>query len=181
MRKAVIIAAMAALPAIAFFCNAKGVGGLSANPYEDLCSSNIKGMSAPDAVPLEDPAPKSVAKPMVLAATSKTCSQRCSTTCSASCTTTRGCSSNCKSQTDGCSGSRSVAVPPAAVESGVVPRRQGLPQAVSGVSTNSAAAETGYWLSNTGKRHNKTCRYYKATRGQFCGPSGGTACAICGG
>jgi len=36
--------------------------------------------------------------------TSATCSQRCSTTCSKSCTTTRGCSSSCKKQTDGCGG-----------------------------------------------------------------------------
>lgn len=35
---------------------------------------------------------------------SKTCSQRCSTSCSVSCTTTRGCSSQCKVQTDGCGG-----------------------------------------------------------------------------
>src|SRR5687767_13391369 len=42
-----------------------------------------------------------------LLAASKTCSQRCSTSCSVSCTTTRGCSSNCKRQTDGCGGSGS--------------------------------------------------------------------------
>jgi len=35
---------------------------------------------------------------------SKTCSQRCSTTCSVSCTTTRGCSTRCKAQTEGCGG-----------------------------------------------------------------------------
>jgi len=39
-----------------------------------------------------------------LLVSSKTCSQRCSTRCSVSCTTTRGCSSQCKVQTDGCGG-----------------------------------------------------------------------------
>jgi len=37
-------------------------------------------------------------------ADSKTCSRRCSQRCSTTCTTTRGCSSRCKSYTEGCSG-----------------------------------------------------------------------------
>lgn len=182
MRKAVYIAAIAVLPAIAFLCSAKGTAGLSENPYDGLYSSNIKGMSAPDAVPLDDPAPeKKVAKPMVLAATSKTCSQRCSTTCSTSCTTTRGCSSSCKSQTDGCSGDNVVTPPPAAKPSGVIPGSQNRTSATSGVSTNAVSIETGYWITTSGKRHNKSCRYYKTAKGRFCGPADGSACGICGG
>ena len=38
-----------------------------------------------------------------------------------------------------------------------------------------------YWLSNSGKRHNRTCRYYKKVDGQPCGPNEGTACKLCGG
>jgi DNA uptake protein ComE-like DNA-binding protein len=49
-----------------------------------------------------NPAPGPM-KPVPVA--SKTCSQRCSTRCSVSCTTTRGCSSSCKAQTEGCGGS----------------------------------------------------------------------------
>jgi hypothetical protein len=48
-------------------------------------------------------------------------------------------------------------------------------------AVNAVSKETGYWLSTTGKRHNKNCRYYKATRGQFCGSDDGTPCGICGG
>lgn len=62
-------------------------------------------MSAPDIafadVSLEAP---EEAVAFVMAADSKTCSQRCSTRCSVGCTTTRGCSSRCKVQTDGCGG-----------------------------------------------------------------------------
>ena len=44
-----------------------------------------------------------------------------------------------------------------------------------------AEAETGYWLSATGKRHNSKCRYYKKTKGIPCKAGDGTACKACGG
>ena len=44
----------------------------------------------------------------VYAAASKTCSRTCSKKCSNSCTTTRGCSSRCKTYTEGCSGGGST-------------------------------------------------------------------------
>lgn len=39
-----------------------------------------------------------------------------------------------------------------------------------------------YWLStNSNKRHNSTCRWYKNSRGKACPSTQGTACKICGG
>jgi hypothetical protein len=38
-----------------------------------------------------------------------------------------------------------------------------------------------YWLSNSGKRHNKKCRYYNGSQGRPCGPGEGTPCKLCGG
>ena len=38
-----------------------------------------------------------------------------------------------------------------------------------------------YWMSGTGKRHNKNCRYFGTGRGHACGPNEGVACKICGG
>jgi hypothetical protein len=67
--------------------------------------------------------------------------------------------------------------PPAAI-----PRTAVRTSLVAGVSTNSpTAAETGYWITGTGKRHNKSCRYYKTSSGKFCTSTEGTACLICGG
>jgi cell shape-determining protein MreC len=48
--------------------------------------------------------------------------------------------------------------------------------------TSSDQQETGYWMTiSSGKRHNKTCRYYKGSKGRFCKPDEGVACKICGG
>jgi len=45
-----------------------------------------------------------------------------------------------------------------------------------------ASASEGYWLSNSShKRHNSSCRYYKASSGSPCSQSDGTPCKICGG
>ena len=42
--------------------------------------------------------------------------------------------------------------------------------------------DTGYWLTTSShKRHNKTCRFYKASRGRPCKPDEGIPCKICGG
>jgi len=39
-----------------------------------------------------------------------------------------------------------------------------------------------YWLtSSSGVRHNDSCRYYKKSKGNPCGPDAGTACKVCGG
>ena len=38
-----------------------------------------------------------------------------------------------------------------------------------------------YWLSETGKRHNNTCKYYRNCKGRECGSNEGTACKVCGG
>lgn len=42
---------------------------------------------------------------------------------------------------------------------------------------------TGYWLNTeTGTRHNPSCRYYQHTsKGKPCGPDDGTPCGTCGG
>ena len=86
------------------------------NPYLEIYQKSIQRMGAPDI--LGDIAPDATASELRLAVllasgTSKTCSQRCSTTCSNSCTTTRGCSSQCKVQTDGCGGGGTPVRPPA--------------------------------------------------------------------
>ena len=42
--------------------------------------------------------------------------------------------------------------------------------------------DTGYWLTTSShKRHNKTCRFYKASKGRPCKPDEGIPCKICGG
>jgi hypothetical protein len=38
-----------------------------------------------------------------------------------------------------------------------------------------------YWISGTGKRHNRKCRYFGTGKGHACGPNEGVACKICGG
>lgn len=42
---------------------------------------------------------------------------------------------------------------------------------------------SGYWInSSSGKRHNKSCRWYGNTKnGRACGPNDGSPCGICGG
>jgi micrococcal nuclease len=80
------------------------------NPYQDIYQRSVQQMGVPDS--LGESIPDSTAAQLnktilLVAAGSKTCSQRCSTTCSTSCTTTKGCSSNCKKQTDGCGGGSS--------------------------------------------------------------------------
>jgi len=48
--------------------------------------------------------------------------------------------------------------------------------------TSTDQQETGYWITtSSSKRHNKNCRYYKNSKGRFCGPNDGIACKICGG
>jgi hypothetical protein len=52
----------------------------------------------------------------------------------------------------------------------------------SAVSSALAGQETGCWLTaSSNKRHNSTCRYFKATKGRSCGPDEGIPCKICGG
>jgi hypothetical protein len=95
------------------------------NPYEAIARRHIAGLSTQDQsldFELQKDWTFSASTPQ----SSKTCSTRCSTSCSASCTTTRGCSSNCKRQSDGCGGSGVSAPPrtspsPPPTASGVVP------------------------------------------------------------
>jgi hypothetical protein len=51
------------------------------------------------------------------------------------------------------------------------------------VDTSAATrdASQGHWISGTGKRHNKNCRYYGTGSGHPCGPNDGVPCKICGG
>jgi hypothetical protein len=56
--------------------------------------------------------------------------------------------------------------------------------AVQSPPTSSPAvqdASQAYWLSSTGKRHNKSCRYYGTGRGRPCGSNEGVPCKLCGG
>lgn len=74
------------------------------NPYEALYLKSISQMGEPDELVLAERDPRGSTKQPILLAASKTCSQRCSTRCSVSCTTTKGCSTSCKTMTDGCGG-----------------------------------------------------------------------------
>ena len=44
-----------------------------------------------------------------------------------------------------------------------------------------AAEEKTYWISSTGKTHNKNCRYYRACKGHASDTPSGVNCKICGG
>jgi len=85
------------------------------NPYEDIYQRSLERMSSPDVLgeAIADLTAPQLNKTILLAAgTSRTCSQRCSTRCSVSCTTTRGCSTLCKKQTEGCGGWNPPVEPP---------------------------------------------------------------------
>ena len=41
--------------------------------------------------------------------------------------------------------------------------------------------ESGFWLSDTGKRHNAGCQYFRKSKGKPCGANEGAACKVCGG
>lgn len=43
------------------------------------------------------------------------------------------------------------------------------------------AEEKAYWISSTGKTHNKNCRYYGACKGRASDTPSGMNCKICGG
>jgi hypothetical protein len=48
--------------------------------------------------------------------------------------------------------------------------------------TSSEAAEKTHWLTNSSKiRHNKSCRYFKKSKGRLCSPTEGKSCKKCGG
>lgn len=45
-----------------------------------------------------------------------------------------------------------------------------------------AAVETGYWMTDASHiRHDAKCRWYKNSKGHFCGKDEGRAGKICGG
>lgn len=67
-------------------------------------------------------------------------------------------------------------------QSQAIPR----PRPTDGASPSVTAASQSdpadaHWISGTGKRHNKNCRYFGTGRGHPCGPYDGVACKICGG
>jgi septal ring factor EnvC (AmiA/AmiB activator) len=54
-------------------------------------------------------------------------------------------------------------------------------RALSATPATQPDSVMAYWISGTGKRHNKNCRYFGTGKGHACGPSEGVACKICGG
>ena len=49
-------------------------------------------------------------------------------------------------------------------------------------TSKSGVNEKSHWLtSSSGKRHNRQCRYFQASKGRPCAANEGTACKICGG
>lgn len=105
------IVALAVASSVAVVGFASGNGGQSApqkNPYAGIYARSVTAMSLPDQTLDHFVAPNADLPTgeftTAAAQASKTCSQRCSTTCSKTCTTTRGCSSSCKRQSDGCGG-----------------------------------------------------------------------------
>ena len=63
-----------------------------------------------------------------------------------------------------------------------IPCKICLPNEVTSIPAPPASASEGYWLSTSShKRHNSSCRYYKASSGSPCSPNDGTSCKICGG
>jgi len=49
-------------------------------------------------------------------------------------------------------------------------------------SKSSQKNQLTHWMTNSSKkRHNKSCRYFKNSKGRMCKPTEGIACKICGG
>lgn len=49
-------------------------------------------------------------------------------------------------------------------------------------TAKSGANEKSHWLtSSSGKRHNRSCRYFQVSKGRPCAANEGTACKVCGG
>ena len=53
--------------------------------------------------------------------------------------------------------------------------------AAAAPSVNEKAEVNDFWISKTGKRHNKNCRYYKNCKGRACSKAEGIPCKLCGG
>jgi hypothetical protein len=78
------------------------------NPYTAKYERSMAAMATPDQAldgVMAASADIALANSEAALPQSKSCSRSCSTSCSKTCTTTRGCSSQCKVQTDGCGGS----------------------------------------------------------------------------
>jgi len=54
-------------------------------------------------------------------------------------------------------------------------------QPVSPASGHASPIQGMFWLTESGKRHNSTCRFYKKSKGKPCGSREGTPCGTCGG
>lgn len=113
--------ALAVMPFVA----SSGAREVPTNPYTSLYERSLAGMARPDqtfdGVLAPDAPVEAVAISAPIAQSSKTCSQRCSTRCSTSCTTTRGCSTQCKVQTDGCGGTVTRPTPPSTRATAALP------------------------------------------------------------
>lgn len=48
-------------------------------------------------------------------------------------------------------------------------------------ATKPTAEQKAYWISSTGKTHNKGCRYYRACKGYASDTPSDVNCKICGG
>lgn len=78
---------------------------LNDNAFSEIYAKSLKNLSQPDMTfgELSLDRPRGNVGELVFAS-STTCSRRCSQRCSQGCTTTRGCSTRCKSYTEGCTG-----------------------------------------------------------------------------
>ena len=74
----------------------------SARIFQGIYRASVENLGRPDMTFADIEGASDEPWTPVQVATSKTCSQRCSKSCSTTCTTTRGCSSTCKTYTQGC-------------------------------------------------------------------------------
>jgi hypothetical protein len=145
MTKMFSIVALSITLCISIFAQSKN------STQADIYTKSIENMSKPD-ISFSD-AKKAVsnsdlAYASMNMATSKTCSQRCSKTCSVSCTTTRGCSSRCKTYTEGCSGTSETTQPT---------KETAQPSSIQSEDQNKNI--TVYTTKTGTKYHNSGCRY----------------------
>ena len=51
----------------------------------------------------------------------------------------------------------------------------------SGVANQEQSQSGGFWISNTGKRHNSGCRWFRTSAGRDGSANEGSPCKVCGG
>lgn len=114
------------------FTSNKAVASKSGNigsttPYPDICRGSLLNLESSQQLYMSLDELKESTDLPVYATSSTTCSRRCSQRCSQTCTTTRGCSSRCKTYTEGCSGAGTPEDPDAR-RTGFEPAFKGLPR-----------------------------------------------------